>query len=122
MRTIAIWLVAIATSLAIGYIAFAQEIITIQRPIHSRSLIGVVVDPSGAPVEGVLVEDCDQSFMHVFVSVRTNKEGRFVFPKAKRGSTHYLRFFKNGFDPMRVKVQMRHLAPAEVRIHLVVAT
>ncbi len=41
------------------------ELITIERPLSSRSLAGVVVDPTGAPVSGVVVEECDALFTPV---------------------------------------------------------
>lgn len=120
MRRIAIWLVAIAVSLGTERVALAQgyALVTIEPPFQAQELAGVVVDPSGVPVEGVLVEEWDASFTVKLASTRTDKEGRFAFPKAKSESTHYLSISKNAFDPMHVTVHIRHLAHAGVRVHL----
>jgi hypothetical protein len=120
MPKIAIWFALIAVSLGIGRAAFAQgyALITIERPFQAQNLGGVVIDPTGTPVEGVTVKECDASFTSVLASTWTDKEGHFVFPKAKRGSTHYLSLSKDGFNPMHIAVHLRHLAHAGVRIHL----
>ena len=123
MRDIAIWLAAIAVSMGSAGVAFPQNVlITIKRPFQAQNLAGSVLDPAGAPVEGVLVEDCDATFTRILASTRTDREGRFTFSKAKSGSTHYLILSMNGFNPMHVTVRIRHLAHTGVLVHLYSAT
>lgn len=123
MRRIAIWLAVTAFSIGIASAAFAQgyALITLERPFQARNLAGLVVGHAGAPVRGVLVEECDASFTRILASTRTDKDGHFAFPKATSGSRHYLSLSKDGFNPMHVTVHIRHLAATEVRIHLSVA-
>jgi len=124
------------------------ELITFAHPFRTHNLAGVVVDSMGAPVAGVVIEDCVQTFKqvrssgdaekpvfeermvldchfepkHVRASTTTDSEGRFKFPHAKMGSTHYLYLSQSGFDPMQITVKLRHFAHAEVRLQLVIAT
>jgi hypothetical protein len=134
--------------LSCAWPAVAQyELVTYDRPFVARSLAGIVVDYSGAPVPGAVVEecdvpftpvplrgptgeqtsgvaegDCDQDPRHVLASRTTDEGGRFVFPRAKRGSTHYLHIVSRGFDPMQIKVKLRFVAHSELRIRLKVAS
>jgi hypothetical protein len=149
MRRFVLWYFLFLT-LAVGApAALAQyELIMIERPFQARHLAGVVVDSTGAPVAGVVIEDCVQTFRkvrapgdtetpvfeermildchfeskHVLASTRTDSEGRFKFPHATMGSTHYLYLSQSGFDPMQIAVKLRFFACAEMRVKLVIAT
>jgi hypothetical protein len=123
MRKIAMRLTAIVVSLGLVSAAYAQgyALVVIEHPFRAQDLAGAVVDPTGAPVEGVVVEDCDASFMHVLASTQTDEKGRFRFPKAKSGSTHFLRLEVHGFDPMHVTVLIRRLARTKLCIRLTIA-
>jgi hypothetical protein len=65
---------------------------------------------------------CDQDSKHVLASTKTDASGRFMFPRAKMGTTHYLHFFCGGFDPMQITVKMRWFAKGNLRVRLDVAT
>jgi len=133
--------------LACSLPALAQlELITFERPLRASSLAGIVVDPTGVPVSGVVVEDCDALFSpvlargaagepaqvalqgdcdrdpkHVLGSTETDANGHFVFPRAKLGTTHYLHLSCRGFDPMQIAVKLRFFARPGVRIKLYIA-
>jgi hypothetical protein len=123
------------------------ELIMIERPFHARALSGVVVDPSGAPIPGVVVEECDASFSprplsdpgekpspmtmlwdcdrdskHIVATVTTDANGRFAFPQAKEAKVHYLHLSLNGFDPMEIVVIVSRFARTEPRIKMTIAT
>lgn len=93
------------------------ETVTIEKPFHARSVSGVVVDPSGAPVSGVTVDDCDPSFERVVRSTTTAENGSFDLPKDKK-SVHYLSFRARGFNPLRITVVLRTFAHANFRVKL----
>jgi hypothetical protein len=124
------------------------DLITFNRPFQTRNLTGVVVDSMGAPVAGVVIEDCVQTFRqvrasgdaeppvfekamildchfepkHVLASTTTDSEGRFRFPHAKMGTIHYLHVSCNGWDPMQLQVKIRRFARASPLIKLHIAS
>jgi hypothetical protein len=126
----------------------AIELITIGGSLHAREFAGVVVDQMGAPVAGVLIEDCIQTFgqrwtdihekkttldepmlldcntepKHILASATTDSKGRFKFPKTKMGTMHYLHLSCPGFDPMQITVKLRWFARRNLRIKLFIAT
>jgi hypothetical protein len=110
-------------------------------------LAGFVVDESGAPIPGVVVEECAASFSprpirdpaekltpmtmlwdcdgdpkHVLAVVKTDAKGHFSFPQASKVRTHYLHLSLNGFDPMQVVVKVSRLAESAPRIKMHIAT
>jgi hypothetical protein len=99
-----------------------MELITIEHPFHARSLAGIVVDPSGGTVPGVVIEDCDSTFKQVLDSTTTDANGHFIFPHAKAGTTHFLRVSHYGFDPMQITVELGHFAKGGLTIRLYIAT
>jgi hypothetical protein len=124
------------------------SLIEFAHPFRAHNLSGVVVDTMGAPVAGVVVEDCIQTFVqarasgdvdppvfeermlldchsepkHVLASTTTDSKGYFRFLHAKTGSTHYLYLTQTGFDPMQITVKLRLFARAGLRLNLVIAT
>jgi hypothetical protein len=98
------------------------ELVTIERPFHSRDLAGAVVDSTGASVAGALIEDRDATFTRVLASTTTDANGRFAFPQSKLGTTHYLNVQSKGFDPMHITVVLKGIAKGHVKIQLRVAT
>ena len=65
------------------------EIVEIEKPFYVRSLAGEALDPTGAPVSGVEVSDCDQGFTKVITATRSDEKGRFILP-VRGVSVHYL--------------------------------
>jgi hypothetical protein len=98
------------------------ELITIEHPFHSRSLAGVVTDPSGATVDGVVIEDCDSTYKRILSSTTTGANGQFAFQQAKSGTTHFLRVSHYGFDPLQITVKLSHFAKGNLKIRLHIAT
>ena len=149
MRRIAVLIGSILILIAFALPARAGiELITFEQPFHAQNLAGVVVDATGAPVPGVVIEDCVQTFRqvrapgdaeppvfeeamvldchfepkHILVSTTTDSNGRFKLPQAKMGSTHYLYVYCPGFDPMQITVKLRWFARRNLRIKLHIAT
>jgi hypothetical protein len=123
------------------------ELITFAYPFHAHELAGVVVDQIGAPVPGVVVEecaaklislptwnsagkqlpdqldtDCDRESKHILGTTITDANGRFAFPHQKAGTTHYLYLHYKGMNPMKVIVKIRWYARRTLRIRMQVAT
>jgi len=96
-------------------------LITFDHPFQAQKLAGVALDPSGTSVMGVLIEDCDPTFKRVRKSAWTDEDGRFAFRRGRAGTTHYLRVSRDGFDPMRMIVQIKPGASAELAVQLHIA-
>jgi hypothetical protein len=124
MRRLAVQLCLLVTLLVFALPARAQgyALIVIEHPFRAHQLAGIVVDPSGASVSGVVVEDCNPAFDHVLTSTTTDANGYFAFPQAKIGTTHYLHMQFNGFNPMRITVVLRRFAKPRLQIKLHIAT
>jgi hypothetical protein len=146
MRIPTIWLGLISAMFSVMPPANAQlELITIEKPFTAQSLSGTVVDPTGAPVPGAVVEECRAPFtpieardaqskpngeiLHgdctqgsIVTTAITNARGHFSLPMAKEGKTHYLHVASPGFDPMQITVNLKFFARAGVRIRLHIAT
>ena len=148
------WRIVEKPGLVVAFLACAIparaqfELIEFRHPFRAHHLAGLVVDVSGAPVPGVLVEDCVQTFgqirlpgdsdppvfekemsldchfepKHVLASTTTDSKGLFKFPHTKMGTTHYLYVSAYGFDPMQITVKLRRFAKRNLRIRLIVAT
>ena len=97
-------------------------LITFDHPFEAQKLAGIVLDPSGASVMGVLIEDCDPTFKRVRKSVWSDENGRFGFRRGRAGTTHYLRVSRDGFDPMQMAVQLKPSVSAGLTIRLYIAT
>lgn len=128
--------------------AYAQyELIIIEKPFTAHSLSGVVVDPTGSPIPGAAVEECEAPFTpieakdaqgkpngevlhgdctkapsHVVATTETNSHGHFSLPKAKTGTIFHLHVSSPGFDPMQITVRLKFFARAGVRVRLHIAT
>ena len=148
MRRIAIQIGLILFLIAFSRPARAQmELIEFAHPFHARNLAGGVVDSTGAPVSGVLIEECDVPFTpvqargssgepipevlhgdcdqypkHVLASTKTDANGHFAFPQARMGTAHYLFVRVDGWDPMQITVKLRWFAKGNLRIRLHIAT
>jgi hypothetical protein len=95
-----------------------REIVQIEKPFHSKTLSGIVLDPSGAPVAGVEINDCDDEFKQVMGTVTSDAKGSFSFRNTHRGTTHYLSFTARGFNPLRITVILEPSAARGFRVAL----
>jgi hypothetical protein len=118
------------------------ELILIERPFHARHLAGVVLDQTGAPISGVLVEVCEpflaqvrtQTSMemeqgdcathpeHALGSTKTDTNGHFAFNQLGLSRTRYLHLRFDGFNPMQLSVKWGLFAHREFRVVMHVAT
>ncbi|MGB8259891.1 MAG: carboxypeptidase-like regulatory domain-containing protein [Terracidiphilus sp.] len=113
------WLGFLLVALALAPPARAvYETVVIERPFHARSLAGVVLDPSGAPIPAATVEDRDPKTKQVLATATTDANGRFRFPRAKLGSVHTLYVLARGFDPLQVTVKIRLVARGGLKLRL----
>jgi hypothetical protein len=87
-----------------------------------RRLTGIVTDQTGAPVPGAIVQDCDSSFKNVLVVRKADEKGQFSFPRAMRGTHHYLQVVFPGLNLTRIPVIIDRDGEDQLRIPLSVGT
>jgi hypothetical protein len=104
-----ILLVTICISGLVACSSFAHgvSIVEVSKPIHATSLSGLVAfRDSNDGIPDALVEDCTPGWKRPVSSTRTDGNGNFKLPGSKRGSVHYLRISKEGWDTLLVKVKI----------------
>jgi hypothetical protein len=100
--------------------AAPQRLVVFEKPFHSRSLSGFVLDYSHAPIPDALVEECTENWDSCFAQTRTDQRGRFSWPGVK-GGKHFLKISSPGFDPAQIIVMVSWHSKAEFRLKLTVA-
>jgi hypothetical protein len=83
----------------------SPEIIQINKSIKSKSMSGIITDPSGAAASDVLVEILEDNWGKRVEAVFTNSEGNFTFTRRPPG-IYFLKISKPGFDSMLLKVEV----------------
>jgi hypothetical protein len=73
------------------------------QPFETRSLAGVVFDPSGAPLPDVVVERMSAQWEKRREATLTSSKGKFHLGDGGAG-TYYLRFRHLGFNDLEVLV------------------
>ncbi len=98
------------------------EVVRISTPFHAHHLEGVVVDPVGEPISGVTVEDVDETANKVLATVTTDAQGRFAFPHAPSGTSHFLHLRARGFNPLEVIVKVGGLPRPTLHLKMPIAS
>ena len=88
----------------------------------ARSLAGVVQDPKGSPMAGVLVEEVSPDWKHSLRSARTDAAGSFSFTPVKGRKIYYLQLRMDGFDPLRVRIKVDRKNGNELKLRMVVSS
>ena len=96
--------------------------IEIEKVQLAHSLAAVVLDPSGSPVPGVLVEEYGSNWKESLRSTKTDATGGFTFTPVKGRDVYYLQLRMNGFDPLRIRVKIDPKQGKTLRLKLEVAT
>jgi hypothetical protein len=80
--------------------------IEIQNVQWARSLGAIVLDATGSPISGVLVEEFSSDWKESLRSTKTDTSGSFTFAPVKGRGIYYLQLRMNGLDPLRVRVKL----------------
>lgn len=99
----------------------AQYSVQIKNVQSARSLAGVVVDPSGAPIPGVLVEEVSPDWKGSLRSTKTDANGSFEFDPVKGRRLYYFQLRQDGFNPLLVRVKVDRRRGKDLRLTLIVA-
>ena len=119
MNRLRFGIVAFGIALVIGLPAFAEyTVVRYEKPIHAHHLEGIVVDPGGAPLPGVAVEDVDETAGKVLARATTDGQGRFAFAGAKPGTTHFLHLKARGFNPLEIVIKIGRLPRHDILLKM----
>ena len=95
-----IWVLLVTSASAV------RELVEIETPQPSQRVEGIVLDPSGAPIEGMTVTDRSDDWGAVLRSTTTDKRGHFRFSAESSKTLYYLRFDHALFNPLQLKLKL----------------
>jgi len=102
--------------------AVAQyQLIEIEELQLSKSTAGVVIDPSGAAIPNVTVEERSNDWKIVLRTTHTDEKGRFHFSRNPKRVVH-LEFSSPGFNRLRIRVQLDKKGEAKLAVKMSIAT
>jgi hypothetical protein len=104
MAVVVLCLLAIVSTKAV------RVLVTIEAPQPAQRVEGVVLDPSGGPIEGMTVSDCSEEWRAVLRSTTTDKRGYFRFSPKSNKTIYYLRFDHTAFNPLQLKLVLERKA------------
>lgn len=116
-------LLAIAWFSLISLSSVAQmEVVEIDTPQFAKSVAGVVNDPSGAALPGVIVEERSADWKTVLRSTETDGNGKFRFSSSPNQRTYYLQLSRSGFNWLRIKLHLDKKAKSGVVLKMPIGT
>jgi hypothetical protein len=87
-----------------------------------KSLSGWVHDPSGAPVPSVRVQEFGPGWETSLRESKTDENGNFSLPPVPGRKIYYLQFSVDGFNPVRLRVQLDAKRGVGLKVELPIAT
>ena len=99
-----------------------QEVIQYARTRNVSALSGTVTDPSGAAIPNVQVCSMTAGWRRELQCATTNAEGRWTLPPRSGANTYQLRFMKDGFQQVWIRVRLTKRKVVPFRVTLPVAT
>jgi hypothetical protein len=100
----------------------SPEIIQINKATKSKSISGIITDPSGAAAAEVLVERLEANWGKRIEAILTDSKGYFAFTKNMPG-IYFLKVSKPGFNSMLLKVEVTtRKAKSSLKIGLRIST
>src|SRR6185437_3670577 len=97
------------------------QLIEIEEVQLSRSTAGVVIDPSGAAIPNVTIEERSDDWKIVLRTTHSDEKGRFHFSSDPNRTIH-LEFSSPGFDLLRIRVRLDKKGEAKLVVKMVIAT
>jgi hypothetical protein len=102
--------------------AVAQyQLIEIEELQLSKSTAGIVIDPSGAAIPNVTIEERSDDWKVVLRTTQTDEKGRFHFSRDPKRVVH-LEFSTPGFNRLRIRVRLDKKGDAKLAVKMYIAT
>jgi hypothetical protein len=98
------------------------QVVEIKQPQFARSVAGIVVDPSGAALPGVIVEERTEDWKTVLRSTKTDDNGNFHFASSRNKIVYHLYFSHSGFDWLQINLELHKKAKSPLVIKMPIAT
>jgi hypothetical protein len=100
------------------------ETVVIENVQFSKTLGGVVVDPTDSPLAAVEVIEVSSDWQTVVRSTRTDATGRWSLPPVPKQRVYYLRFITKEccFNEVQCRLTLNRRKGKELRIHLPLST
>lgn len=99
-----------------------NTIVEYEEPQLAQTAAGVVTDPMGAVIPHVTVEERSADWKTVLRSSETDDHGQFRLSRRTNATIYYLEFSRDGFNRVRIKLQLEKKAASGVVVKLPVAT
>ena len=122
MRFLTVIAATALLSSALPGIKAQAQIIEIAQVQLADSLSGLVQDPAGAPIPKVIVQEFSPDWKRSLRSTQTDKRGVFSLAPVHGRRVYYLRLSADGFNPLRVRVQLDAKRGGKLKLKLYVAT
>jgi len=101
--------------------AAQMQLIEVEEVQLSRSNAGVVIDPAGATIPNVTIEERSDDWKIVLRTTHSDKEGRFHFSRHRNRIIH-LEFSSPGFNRLRIRVRVDKKGEAKLVVKMTIAT
>lgn len=98
-----------------------QLVVRYDEPFVTNSLSGIVTDPKGDIIAGVLVKRCNSDWKKTISTTSTNEKGKFNFSKLPDG-LYFLKLIYNGFQQTEVKIRIYKKSKKKLIIRMELAT
>ncbi|MGA3295348.1 MAG: carboxypeptidase-like regulatory domain-containing protein [Candidatus Acidiferrales bacterium] len=119
LRVIAATALLLSSSPRIKAQAQIVEIADLQL---ADSLSGLVQDPTGAPVPKVIVQEFSSGWKRALRSTQTDPRGVFSLAPVHGRRVYYLQLSADGFNLLRIRVQVDAKRGSKLKLKLEVAT
>jgi len=92
-----------------------RELVIIEEPHPAQRVEGVVLDPAGAPISGVIVSDRTEDGVSTIRSTKTVGKGHFHFSSQRGKILYCLRFDHPLWNPLQIKLRLdKHAAQRSI--------
>jgi hypothetical protein len=99
-----------------------NTVVELARIQKIKSLSGSVHDSSGAPVSNVRVQEFSPGWETAWRETESGENGYFSLPAVSGRKIYYLQFSADGFNPLRLRVQLDAKRGVSLRVELPIAT
>ena len=112
----------VAVVCMLNFSAAAQmQLVEVEEVQLSKSSAGVVIDPSGATISNVTIEERSDDWKIVLRTTHSDEEGRFHFSWHPNRIVH-LEFSSPGFNRLRIRVRLDQKGEAKLLVKMSIAT
>jgi len=103
--------IALTCALFVASAKAVRELVIIEEPQLAQKVEGVVLDPSGGPISGMIVTDRTKDGATVLRTTKTDSKGQFHFPSQRGKSLYCLRFDHPLFNRLQLTLRLDKHAP-----------